>query len=176
MHEADDGADALYLEASGRFASALDRLAVAYEADPEKRRDLLQEIHAALWHSLARFDGRCSLRTWVYRVAHNTAGTHVTREMRRNAEHLVDIEELALMRVEGDQDWQVDERRTLERLERLIRQLKPLDRQVMHLYLEDLDAEAIGEITGLSPGSVATRIHRTKVALARHFEQGGRNG
>jgi DNA-directed RNA polymerase specialized sigma24 family protein len=33
----------------------------------------LQEIRIALWRSFANFDGRCSLRTWVYRVAHNTA-------------------------------------------------------------------------------------------------------
>ena len=33
----------------------------------------------------------------------------------------------------------------------------------MLLYLEDLDAGAIGEITGLSAGAVATRIHRIKV-------------
>ena len=45
----------------------------------QKRRDLLQEIHIALWRSLARFEGRCSMRTWVYRVAHNVATTHVFR-------------------------------------------------------------------------------------------------
>jgi RNA polymerase sigma-70 factor (ECF subfamily) len=41
--------------------------------NPEDRRDLLQEIHLALWRSFATFDDRCSLRTWVYRVAHNVA-------------------------------------------------------------------------------------------------------
>ena len=52
---------------------ALGRLALAYEMNPEDRRDLLQEIHLALWRSFATFDDRCSLRTWVYRVAHNVA-------------------------------------------------------------------------------------------------------
>ena len=43
------------------------------------------------------------------------------------------------------------------------------DRQVMLLYLDGLDAKEIGEITGLSPGAVATRIHRIKAVLARRF-------
>ena len=42
----------------------------------------------------------------------------------------------------------------------------------MLLYLEDMDAAGIGEITGLSARAVATRIHRIKALLARHFRQG----
>ena len=49
---------------------------------------------------------------------------------------------------------------------------EPPDDQVMLLYLEDMDAQAIGEITGLSARAVATRIHRIKALLARHFRQG----
>ena len=29
-----------------------------------------------LWVSLGSFDGRCSLRTWVYRIAHNVGASH----------------------------------------------------------------------------------------------------
>jgi RNA polymerase sigma-70 factor (ECF subfamily) len=56
----------------------------------------------------------------------------------------------------------------------IIHRLGPPDRQVALLYLEDLDAAAIGEITGLSPGAVATKIHRLKALLARRFAEGGR--
>jgi RNA polymerase sigma-70 factor, ECF subfamily len=68
--------DTLYQEATHDYGSALDRLTRAYEANPEKRHDLLQEIQLALWSSLASFNGRCSMRTWVYRVAHNVATSH----------------------------------------------------------------------------------------------------
>src|ERR1700760_2227831 len=74
--------DAQYAEVTAEFGGALARLTHGYEADPDHRRDLLQEIHLALWRSLPSFDRRCSLRTWVYRVAHNTALTHVTRQRR----------------------------------------------------------------------------------------------
>jgi RNA polymerase sigma-70 factor (ECF subfamily) len=61
----------------------------------------------------------------------------------------------------------------LERLSMLIRRLKPLDRQVIVCWLEDMDAASIGEITGLSPGNVAMRIHRIKNILMRWFHEGG---
>ena len=39
----------------------------------------------------------------------------------------------------------------------------------MLLYLEDLTAAEIGEVTGLSAGAVATRIHRLKALLAQPY-------
>jgi hypothetical protein len=65
--------DELYETAVREFGRALDRLAAGYEADPERRHDLRQDIHLQLWRSFAVFDGRCSLKTWTFRVAHNTA-------------------------------------------------------------------------------------------------------
>ncbi len=62
-----------------------------------------------------------------------------------------------------------DEAHNVARLHELIRQLVPPDSQVMMLYLEDMDAVSIGEITGLSARAVATRVHRIKAILARQF-------
>jgi len=58
----------------------------------------------------------------------------------------------------------------------LIQQLKPLDRQIILLYLEGMDAAAIGEITGVSAGNIATKIHRIKNLMARRFQEGGHHG
>jgi len=88
--------DSLYEQAADTYGPALDRLAQAYELDPEVRRDLLQEIHLQLWRSFAHFDQRCSLRTWVYRVAHNVATGHVIRQ-RRIRDRLVSIESIEAM-------------------------------------------------------------------------------
>ena len=164
----------LYGETAATFHAALERLARAYEADPESRRDLLQEIHLALWRSFANFDGRCSLRTWVYRVAHNAAASHVGRQ-RKNNLPLVSLEE-AEAAPDLNNGAAADQQEALERLLTLVRQLKPLDRQVIVSYLEGLDAAAIAEITALSPSNVATRIHRIKRVLAVQFHEGGSHG
>src|SRR5580698_4488269 len=88
-----DRQDALYAEASSAHDAALRRLARAYEADPDKQHDVLQEMHLQLWWSFRSFDGRCSLRTWVYRIAHNVGASHVMRS-RRSAARLVELETL----------------------------------------------------------------------------------
>ncbi len=67
-----------------------------------------------------------------------------------------------------------DRSHDLDRLLSLIQRLKPLDRHVILSYLEGVDAASIGEITGLSSGNVATKIHRIKSLLARQFQQGGK--
>lgn len=162
--------DKFYRDAADTYGAALERLARAYEADAEKRRDLLQDIHFQLWRSFRQFDARCSVRTWVYRVAHNVAASHVIRE-RRNFTSLVSLEELEQLPSKGGPD--MEDRMNLQRLSNLIQKLKPLDRQVIVSYLEDMDAAAIGEITGLSPASVAMRVHRIKRILARWFHEGG---
>jgi RNA polymerase sigma-70 factor (ECF subfamily) len=158
-----------YVEAAAEFGAALERLARAYEPDPDKRRDLLQEIHIALWRSLARFDGRCSLRTWVYRVAHNTATSKALRP-RTNAPTLVALDDsLESIAAANSEAQALDRRRALERLHHLIQQLRPLDRQVMVLYLEQLDAASIAEITGISAVNVATKVRRIKQILIQRF-------
>jgi RNA polymerase sigma-70 factor (ECF subfamily) len=163
----------LYDEAAATYGAALGRLARGYEANPDARRDLLQEIHLALWRSLAGYDGRCSLRTWIYRVAHNTAASYVIRQRRARARGLLSLDEIEDLPEGTDAERAADRRLTWERLTALIHRLQPIDRQVILSYLEGLDAASISEITGLTPGSVATRIHRVKRVLADHFGEGG---
>lgn len=155
----------LYTAAVEAHGSALDRLAAGYEADAAKRLDLRQEIHLQLWRSLRLFDGRCSLATWTLRVAHNTANSYIRRERRSNA-GLVGLDEVEPAAACGATTPDIDQQRALLRLTDLIRQLKPLDRQIMICYLEEMDAAAIAEVTGLSRANVAMRIHRIKHALS----------
>jgi RNA polymerase sigma-70 factor (ECF subfamily) len=164
------GPDETYQDACAAYGAALSRLVNAYEAEPEKRRDLLQEIHIAMWKSLGRFNGSCSLRTWVFRVAHNVAVSHVLRERRRNRVTMVGLEELDAAVGAPDSLQAMADHQALARLTDLIRQLLPVDRQVILSYLEGMEAEAISELTGLSTSNVATKIHRIKEILRKRFE------
>jgi RNA polymerase sigma-70 factor, ECF subfamily len=163
--------DELYEEAAATFGSALERLARGYEADADKRRDLLQEIHVALWRSLEGFDGKCSLRTWVYRVAHNRAVSYVRWDRARTSRN-VGIEEGDVSEP-VDREGEVDRKRAQDRLVSLVQGLPPLDRQIMLLYLEGMDNGSIAEITGVSATNVGTKVHRIKGLLARGIRQGG---
>ncbi|MEM6556313.1 MAG: sigma-70 family RNA polymerase sigma factor [Pseudomonadota bacterium] len=163
-------ANTRYHEAADQFAHAMQRLARATEANAERRLDLLQDMHFQLWKSLSAFDGRCSLKTWVYRVIHNVAASHVDRERRRPVMG-IDFDELDQMPGLTDLSGLVERDDALARLHAWIRKLKPTDRQIMTLYLEDLSAAEMSEVTGFKPGAIATRISRLKSKLAQDFKE-----
>jgi RNA polymerase sigma-70 factor, ECF subfamily len=161
----------LFTEATAACGPMLRRLAKGYEADPDPRRDLLQEIHIELWRSLRLFDRRCSLQTWVYRVAHNVGASHILRR-RREAARLVSLEALETSPASVDGAAHADQQYRISLLFERIHRLKPLDRQIILLYLEGESASSIGEITGISAANVATKIHRIKKLLG----EGGTHG
>ena len=90
--------------------------------------------------------------------------------------HIACLEKMETLPDKNEACFATDKQRNLEQLSALIQRLKPIDRQVIVSYLEDLDAVSIGEITGLSPANVAMRIHRAKHILARWFREGENHG
>ena len=165
-----------YQQAIAEYGAALNRLVRAYAADEEKRKDLIQEIHIALWRSFSLFDRRCSLRTWIYRVAHNTATSKVLRRKGTFVAPLISLDQIDESPAAEDQHETLDRKQTIERLYALIQSLKPIDRQVFLLYLEGMDAGSISEITGVSAGNVSTKVHRIKNILIRRFHEEDRDG
>lgn len=159
----------LYREAGEQFAPALARLARAVERDAEKARDLEQDMHCALWSSLARFKGESSLKTWVYRVAHNVAADHIAKAVR--GPKRVPLEEIDALPAAGNPERDAAEALVMVQVAELIRSLPALDAQTIVLWLEGESASDISEITGLSPGAVSVRVHRIKALLTGHFEQ-----
>jgi RNA polymerase sigma-70 factor (ECF subfamily) len=152
--------DQTFREVLAAHGGAIERLCRASERDPVRRHDLQQEVLLAVWRSLAAFRGESSLRTWVLRVAHNVAATHVGRRMRDAV--LVDLDDVDPVAPEVD----LDRHRAVARLYALLDRLRPLDRQVMLLWLEGGTQQEIAEITGLSATHVSTKVHRLKAALA----------
>ena len=166
------GHDALYERISREFAAPLARLARAHEFDASLQQDLLQEIHIAIWRSLPAFGGRCALRTWVFRVSHNAAVSYVIRRQRGISKHLVSLDDFDTPADTPDVDVVVDEAQMLARIRKLMRELKPLDREVFVLYLEGLTMEEIAEIAGLSRTNTATKLHRLRALLAAQARDG----
>src|SRR5881394_4059915 len=164
--------EALFEKLAAEFAAPLTRLARAHEADAHLQQDLLQEIHIALWRSLAGFAERCSLRTWVYRVAHNVAATHVLRNQRRQAHRLTSVDDIDPAGAASDVDAELDASRALQKIHALIQALKTVDRQVIILHLEGLPADEIADIVGISPANTHTKLTRIRQLLAARFGSG----
>ncbi len=170
IESGDAAQDRLYAEMSTAHAPAIARLARAVEADADRSSDLEQDMHLALWRSLADYDGRCAPGTWTYRVVHNIAATHVARA--RRSARLVSLDEAGAILTADDPETIADQSRLLTRLHSLIAALKPTDRSVILLYLEGVEASEIADVVGISSGNVAVKVHRIKTLLASHFVPG----
>ncbi len=155
--------DARYDEVLRAHGGALRRVASVYERDPALREDLFQEICLALWQALPRFEERSSLRTFVFRVAHNRGLTH---RWQRRAAAAGALEDAAEPRDPGPDPEAAASRgqrsaRLLEAVGRL-----PLNyRQVVALTLEGLSQAEIGEVLGITENNVAVRVTRARQAL-----------
>jgi RNA polymerase sigma-70 factor (ECF subfamily) len=165
--------DQAFSDAIARFGDAIARMARGYEADADLRRDLEQDIQVALWQSLAGFDGRCALSTWVWRVAHNRATSHIIARRRHTQRHWSNIEDVDLAADDPTPFERATSEQAMALILSIIDRLDPPDRQILLLYLEGVAAAETGEITGVSPEVVATKIHRFKTMLTRRFARTG---
>jgi RNA polymerase sigma-70 factor (ECF subfamily) len=164
--------EARYTDALAAFGPALLRLARGYEADPERRRDLHQEMLVALWRALPGFEERSSLRTFVLRVGHNVGATWVTRERRSRASGWVTLEGLEARPAPGHGEGALEARERIDHLAALVRALRPVDRQVLLSWLDGLEPDEIAELTGLSPTNVTTKVHRVRAVLRARIDDG----
>lgn len=91
---------------------------------------------------------------------------------RRFAARLVDLDDLDAEPVAVEEAAQADHRDAAQNLLGLIHRLRPVDRQIILLYLEGETAAEIAEVTGLSPSNIATKIHRIKKLLHQQYIEG----
>ncbi len=160
--------DARFAELLRQYGSALGRVVAAY-ARPADQDDLAQEIAVALWNALPAFRGDCSEQTFVYRVAHNRALTHLARRRLRGADALTDDRSPA--DDAPSPETRAAGRQEVARLYAAIRRLSVAYRQVLTLALEDLTQAEIGVCLGISAGNVAVRLNRARAALRVELEK-----
>lgn len=137
---------------------ALVRLARRY-AGREDWQDLLQEMHLQLWRSFGSFDGRAQRSTWVYRVALNTALSHVRKPRREHAS-------LDAVQEPGDAGHVGD---PMAMLDAFLASLDPIPRSVLLLDLEGLSRAQIAQVLGLSENAVAIRMTRLRQTFETRY-------
>jgi RNA polymerase sigma-70 factor (ECF subfamily) len=128
---------------------------------PEDALDATQEALIAVARAIDRFDGRAAFTTWLYRIATNAAIDELRRRGRRPvpAEPVV---EPAAPSTSGP-DAVADRLDIDAAVGRIPEEFRAA---IVLRDLCDLDYAQIGEILGVPPGTVRSRIARGRAALA----------
>ena len=143
-----------------QYANILHKLCRVYTNDAAEYEELFQEMLIQIWRALPKFRGDALLSTWLYRVCINTALGFRTRA--KNSKKFVPLEET----LPADFSFNEDEKdEQFKRLYRAIRELKPIDRAIVSLYLDEKSYEETAQILGMTKTNVATRLMRLKKQL-----------
>jgi RNA polymerase sigma-70 factor, ECF subfamily len=149
-------------------APMVHRLAASHEANPERARDLAQDILVAVWRGWPAFRGQCSERTYVARIAQYRIATYVDRAVREPPLAPLSEELVAAERTPEDQAIQHDER---ARLTALVRRLPISLREVAVLLLEGFSPGEIADTLGLTPNAVSLRGTRAREQLREWLQR-----
>jgi RNA polymerase sigma-70 factor (ECF subfamily) len=146
------------------------RLALRMLRDPQEAEDVVQETFLSAFRGIGSFQGRSSLRTWLFRIAYNAS------LMRLRRSH---PETLSVEATESDEDEPIElfdfsnlpEEKVLRRevhdqIETAIQSMPSRLRAVFALReLESLSTAETAEVLGLSEEAVKTRLHRGRLWL-----------
>jgi RNA polymerase sigma-70 factor (ECF subfamily) len=134
-----------------------------FSKDKDEVDDLFQEVLVNLWRGYESFEGRSDVRTWIYRVALNTC---ISLDRKRRSRPKMELSMNINLFEDRDTDTQ-----QVDMLHRRISRLRPFDRAIVLLWLEDLSYEEIGQIVGISEKNVSVRLFRIKEQLKRMSNQ-----
>lgn len=149
-------------EALWRFVRS--RLRDEFEAN-----DIVHETMLTVWRSAERYQGRSSLRSWMFSIARNKVVDHLRKHGR------VDLKEAddSVADEAPTPDLVVAAAQDAERLRDCISKLGERQRAAIHLsYFEDLSYLEIAEIEQIPAGTVKSRIFHAKQLLMRCLTKG----
>lgn len=135
---------------------------VGNAADAE---DICQDVMFKVFGSLPRFEGRSTFKTWLLRIATNTA--HTLRDRLRRTRELAAV---------WSQDPAVDKEDAISTdamdVHSLLERLKPVERELLTLrYVADLSLEEIAEVCDMGLSATKMRIYRATEQLRAMTEQ-----
>jgi RNA polymerase sigma-70 factor (ECF subfamily) len=186
------GDEAAFVTLVERYHLPLMRLARLYVPDQTAAEEVVQEAWLGVLQGLGRFEGRCSLKTWIFRIVTNIAKTRGQRERRRIAFSLLDSADEGSDEPVVDPDrfgrdghWVLapqswDElpeerllaRETRERIRAAIAVLPPRQQTVITLRdVEGWTAEEVCELLEIAPTHQRVLLHRARSAVRQSLEQ-----
>jgi RNA polymerase sigma-70 factor (ECF subfamily) len=150
-------------------------LAARLLGDAEEARDLSQDVFLQVYRTLGRFEGRSSLKTWIYRIVVNQARNRRRFWRRRRRERSCPIEDMtmadharaAAARPDADAPFErVARAESARRLQSALLGLSFDHRAILLLReVEGLAGDEIARALDIPAGTVKSRLARARDAL-----------
>ncbi len=140
-----------------RHLSAVYALALRILGEPDLAQDATQDALVNALHGLARFRGESSFRTWLLRIAANSAKSLGRRRWRKRESTLDAAQELA-----GDDDpaHTAEVGTEAARATELLARLPPKQRMAVELRVnQGLSYAEVGQILDCSEGAARVNYH-----------------
>jgi len=169
------GEQSAITELARRYQTPIYRFLLRMTGSPEDAEECALDVFVRAWRNASRFEFRCRVGTWLYRIAANIARDAYSRRKCRPQEPWPDEHELARMATgsaEEDALAGLQRERLAKALTIALGKLKPIDRAVLILYyLEQRDYDEIQQITQLTYSVLKTRLARARKRLRVEMEK-----
>ncbi len=148
--------------------SSLQRVAVSYEANRALQEELTQDILQAIWQSLKLFRGDSSVKTYIFRIAHNRCARHVAKQVKQ-----IDFNTNDFIEPIDSQEPEslLEQKDEINSLLMAIRALPMAQKQLITLSLEGFSYSEMAEIIGIKSNHIGVKLNRAKKLLKQFMEQ-----
>lgn len=152
-----------------RYGRSLLTYATALVGDPGRAEEVVQDVLVAAWRGAARFEGRGTVRGWLFSVARRRAISAYHADPNR---HEVGEERLAAVEdAEPGPEPVALARAGLREVAAAIDRLPAHHREVLVLAcVEQLTGPQISDLLGVPVGTVKSRLSLARRSLARLLE------
>ncbi len=158
-----------------QYARMVYNLALRMAGSEERAEDYTQEVFLRVYRHLGRFNGRSTLKTWIYRVAINHCRSRLSRKrffFQPLAEEQDDQAGVQLLELGRDPEDLALARDASLQVSRALARVKPVFREAVVLRdLEGLTYEEIAEVLKVRIGTVRSRIARGRDQLRKVLER-----
>lgn len=142
----------------GLYANKVFRLVLSLVGNAARAEDVSQDVFLKIWQALDVFDAkRAAVGTWVYRIARNTALTHLRAESYRQTLSIDSIDEPCVAPAESGEG---DIRRVVEQLPEELREV------VVLYYYQERSVDEVAVMLELPSGTVKSHLFRARRMLA----------
>jgi RNA polymerase sigma factor (sigma-70 family) len=158
-----DAREAEFARIFEEYSSPIYNYVLRMVADPDRAADVTQDTFIKAYRKLDTLTDASSTRSWLYRIATNTAIDDMRR--RRMVSAVPDDSPVFTNRADDRPGPEAQAMASTldERVQRALMSLRPNHRQCLLLSdLEDMSAQHIGEVMGLSYAAVRTLLCRAR--------------